>query len=87
MRMNEGVLLIANGLFFLVTTLLALLVDGNGRLLGLNAALSGILATGIYLGAFGAVGIFIAKMRGWARWLGFALIVFYLLTLLPAIVP
>lgn len=83
--MRQARLVSVNGFFLVAVLSLAVLVDGNGRILSLGAAMSCIMAAVVFVVACGAAGILIWKGRGWARWLGVVLIGVYVVMLLPVI--
>lgn len=66
---------------------LGVLVDGNGRILGLSEAQSAILTVGVSVPALCAAGVLIAKGSGWKRALGIGLEMLYVALMLPIIMP
>ena len=80
-------LLAINGLCLLAVLALAVVVDGNGRILGLSTAISMTVTGAVFTAACVVSGILIGKGDGWARGLGIGLMVLYVAMLLPAILP
>ena len=85
--MKQALLLGINGILLVVVLALAVLVDSNGRVLGLIAGVSRTVTLGVFIAAFLVAALLIGKGHGWARGLGIALVVLYVGLLLPTILP
>ena len=87
-KASRGTLLSGiNGVFFILIVALSLLVDGNGMVLGMNYAASTTTAVVAFTAALAAAGGLAVRGHGWVRGCGIALILFYVLMLLPAVWP
>ncbi len=60
-------------------------VDGNGRITGLDEALSSVVTVVVFAAAFGAAGVLIARGCGRPRWFGIVPVVRYAAFLFPAL--
>lgn len=85
--MSKKWLRVTNAVFLAAVLGLSLLVDGNGRVMGLSEVHSTILAIAVFAGAFSAAGLLIATSRGWQRGTGIVLAIIYVGMLLPAVLP
>ena len=85
--MKESLLLAMNVCLLLVVVADGFMVDGNGRLPGLGESASMAVTVIVFLAAFTAAGVLIAKGHGWTRVLAIALVAFYLVMLAPTVMP
>lgn len=76
-----------NGFFLVLIVAISLLVDANGRILGMNSTASIVTAVVVFTVALVAAAVLAAKGQAWVRWCGIALIVLYVLMLLPVLLP
>ena len=83
--MSRTRILVYNVTFLLLVVISAFLVDGNGRIAGLPAGVSLLVAFLLFAGAFLFAGILVAIGNMWMRGLGVLLILFYLVALFPSI--
>lgn len=83
----KSVLLGVNAFFLVSVNVLGLLVDANGRVLGLSTGVSIAVTTVMFSGAFIAAALLAIRGSGWSRGLSIVLGLVYVVLLLPAILP
>ena len=85
--MSKRWLMRANYVFLVAVLAVSVLVDSNGRIIGLSESLSAILAMTAFAGALFVAGILLYKSGGWTRALAILEVILYVLLLLPAVLP
>jgi len=84
--MGQNKLLVGmNGLLFLVVLGISVLVDGNGRIAGLDGTISKLLTIVLFAVATAVAGLLIAQGKGRERWLGGMLAAFYVAMMVPGL--